>query len=121
MTWIVFSRGDEYGCCKWFRHSWKAVCALLREGFEVWEIDMEGFNKNKDSVSINTLNLETLERTAILQALKIERGSQDRAAILCGISPRALHYKIHTTHEIPYSRSAKSWRIANGKGNGKHE
>jgi len=46
------------------------------------------------SAGLGTLNLETLERSAIERSLKISRGVQKDAALLLGITPRVLNYKI---------------------------
>jgi two-component system response regulator HydG len=43
-----------------------------------------------------TLNLEEIERGAIMRALQIAGGVQKEAAVLLGVSPRALNYKIQT-------------------------
>ncbi len=55
--------------------------------------------------SLHTLNLEELERTAITIALQRSKWVQKEAAILLGISPRALNYKI-AQHKISHA----SWR-----------
>jgi len=44
----------------------------------------------------HTLNLEEMERSAITKALQIAGGVQKEAAVLLGISPRVLNYKIQT-------------------------
>jgi len=44
----------------------------------------------------NILNLEHLERGAILRALQMTRGVQKDAAQLLGVSPRVLNYKIQS-------------------------
>ena len=44
----------------------------------------------------NILNLENLERGAILRALQMTRGVQKDAAQLLGVSPRVLNYKIQS-------------------------
>ena len=43
----------------------------------------------------STLNLEQLEREAIVRALQATRGVQKEAAQILGISPRVPNYKIH--------------------------
>jgi len=57
-----------------------------------------------------TLNLELLERQAILYALQISGYRQDKAAQLLGISSRVLNYKIKN-HDITYHK----WRVNHGK------
>ncbi len=59
----------------------------------------------KRGPSLFTVNLEELERTAITIALQRSRWVQKDAAILLGISPRALNYKI-----TQYKISHASWR-----------
>jgi len=54
---------------------------------------------------LRTLNLEQLERHAIVIALKRSNWIQKEAAALLGISPRALNYKI-SQHNITY----QGWR-----------
>ncbi|HOT98410.1 MAG TPA: sigma-54 dependent transcriptional regulator [bacterium] len=55
--------------------------------------------------SLHTLNLEELEKTAITIALQRSKWVQKEAAVLLGISPRALNYKI-AQHKISHA----SWR-----------
>jgi transcriptional regulator with GAF, ATPase, and Fis domain len=49
------------------------------------------------------VSLEDVERDLILQALDRAHGVQKKAAKLLGISPRAMHYKIHK-HRIEFPR-----------------
>jgi DNA-binding NtrC family response regulator len=42
------------------------------------------------------MNLEDLERGAIAKALQTTRGVQKEAAVILGVSPRVLNYKIQT-------------------------
>ncbi len=56
-------------------------------------------------ITFDTLNLEAIEREAILRALQMSNWVQKEAAKLLGISPRALNYKIHH-HEITHP----SWK-----------
>jgi transcriptional regulator with GAF, ATPase, and Fis domain len=46
-------------------------------------------------LSLDTLNLEAIEKEAILRALELRNWVQKDAANLLGISPRALNYKIN--------------------------
>ena len=48
-----------------------------------------------DLLSLDTLNLEKIEKEAILRALELRNWVQKDAAQLLGISPRALNYKIN--------------------------
>lgn len=56
-------------------------------------------------ISFNTLDLETIEKETILQALQESKWIQKEAASLLGISPRALNYKINQ-YDITHS----SWK-----------
>ncbi|RMD92317.1 MAG: sigma-54-dependent Fis family transcriptional regulator [Calditrichaeota bacterium] len=56
-------------------------------------------------LSVDTLNLEIVEKEAILRALQISNWVQKDAAQLLGISPRALNYKINL-HKITHP----SWK-----------
>ena len=58
----------------------------------------------------DTLNLNELEKQAIIQALDRRNWVQKEAAELLGISPRALNYKIHY-HNITHA----SWKKHTGK------
>jgi transcriptional regulator with GAF, ATPase, and Fis domain len=48
-----------------------------------------------DLLNLDTLNLERIEKEAILRALELRNWVQKDAAQLLGISPRALNYKIN--------------------------
>lgn len=50
------------------------------------------------------LNLERLERKAIIAAMTESGGSQQKAAQFLGISPRSLNHKIHHVHKLPYGK-----------------
>jgi len=56
-------------------------------------------------LSLDTLNLEAIEKEAILRALEMRNWVQKDAAQLLGISPRALNYKINY-HNITHP----SWK-----------
>lgn len=58
-----------------------------------------------DLISFDTLNLETIEKEAMLKALHVSNWVQKDAAGLLGISPRALNYKINQ-HDITHP----SWK-----------
>ena len=90
MGWLIWSNGSEYGCCKNWNGSQKAILALLENGFEVWGIDF----KDTDAGGTQPLNLKQLEKWAILKALNSNKWSQLKAAKILGISPRNINYKI---------------------------
>jgi len=94
MIWIVWSNQKEFGCFEKYEGCENAILSLIENGFEVWGLDMTGFRKEPE-ISLSTLNLQALEKSAILEALELEKYSQSRAAIHCGVSPRALHSRIH--------------------------
>ena len=56
-------------------------------------------------LNLDTLNLEVIEKEAILRALELRNWVQKDAANLLGISPRALNYKINY-HNITHT----SWK-----------
>lgn len=58
-------------------------------------------HSDRDIISFDSLNLETIERETILKALQMSEWVQKDAANLLGISPRALNYKINQ-HEITH-------------------
>lgn len=62
-------------------------------------------NSEGELLSVNTLNLEQVEREAILRGLQLSNWVQKDAANLLGISPRALNYKINY-HSITHP----SWK-----------
>ena len=59
-------------------------------------LTMEASSENPLHSSMDTLNLEDLERGAIARALKNSHGVQKEAAKILGVSPRVLNYKIQT-------------------------
>ena len=58
-------------------------------------------------IGFNTLNLETIEREAILRALQMTNWIQKDAANMLGVSPRALNYKIQQ-HNITHPNWKKN-------------
>lgn len=58
-------------------------------------------NTDGELLSLNTLNLEKVEKETILRALQLSNWIQKEAADLLGISPRALNYKINF-HQITH-------------------
>jgi transcriptional regulator with GAF, ATPase, and Fis domain len=58
-------------------------------------------------LSLDTLNLEVIEKEAILRALELRNWVQKDAAQLLGVSPRALNYKINY-HNITHSTWKKN-------------
>ena len=69
---------------------------LLCDGeiIESSNLTMEAASEGGDVSPGSTMNLEQLEREAIVRALQVTRGVQKEAAQLLGISPRVLNYKI---------------------------
>ncbi|TFG59363.1 MAG: sigma-54-dependent Fis family transcriptional regulator, partial [Deltaproteobacteria bacterium] len=57
-------------------------------------LTLEGRAEGDPVTSVDTMNLEELERGAIQRALRATRGVQKDAADLLGITPRVLNYKI---------------------------
>jgi len=100
MVWLVWSNGTEYGCCKSWDESYKAISALIENGFEVWEIDLSDLDTGK----FPNLNLNQLEKWAILKALDLRDWSQTEAADLLGISARVINHKI-VKHGIIHTES----------------
>ncbi|HHL73813.1 MAG TPA: sigma-54-dependent Fis family transcriptional regulator [Bacteroidetes bacterium] len=64
-------------------------------------------------LAVDTLNLNDIEKQAILKALEMRNWVQKDAAELLGISPRALNYKIQF-HNIQHS----SWKKNSGRKGG---
>ena len=64
--------------------------------------------EDRKPTGLPTLNLETLEKQAIIQALEQAHWIQKEAADLLGISPRVLNYKI-SQHQITHA----GWRKHN--------
>ena len=74
----------------------RAVLLCDGEIIETVNLAMDA-RKDGDSAALDsTMNLEDLERGAILRALQLSRGVQKEAAKLLGVSPRVLNYKIQT-------------------------
>jgi len=71
---------------------------LLCEGgiIEASDLTMDSRPEGETAPMEHTLNLEEMERSAITKALQIAGGVQKEAAVLLGISPRVLNYKIQT-------------------------
>jgi len=74
----------------------RAVLLCDGELIDPSNLTMEAGSENGGLGSVDTLNLEDLERGAIARALKNSRGVQKEAAKLLGVSPRVLNYKIQT-------------------------
>jgi two-component system response regulator HydG len=72
----------------------RAVLLCDGEIIDTSHLTMEGRFDEDDAAYGDTLNLENLERAAIVRALQATRGVQKEAAQLLGISPRVLNYKI---------------------------
>lgn len=72
----------------------RAVLLCEEEIIDAPHLTMEGGNGEGELTQASTLDLEQLERAAIIRALQATRGVQKEAAKLLGISPRVLNYKI---------------------------
>jgi two-component system response regulator HydG len=69
---------------------------LLCDGnlLEAHNLTMDAQEGNGQPDPARELNLEILEKAAIMQALRLAHGVQKEAASLLGVSPRVLNYKI---------------------------
>jgi len=74
----------------------RAVLLCEEETIDPGSLTMEAGSNDGGLGSVDTLDLEDLERSAIAKALKSCRGVQKEAAKLLGVSPRVLNYKIQT-------------------------
>jgi DNA-binding NtrC family response regulator len=59
------------------------------------------------ALAVDLLNLEALEKTALLEALKRSNWVQKEAAKLLGVSSRVMNYKVHK-HGITHDRWSKN-------------
>jgi len=59
------------------------------------------------ALAADLLNLEALEKTALLEALKRSNWIQKEAAKLLGVSSRVMNYKVHK-HGITHDRWSKN-------------
>ncbi|OGP99940.1 MAG: hypothetical protein A2Z40_03040 [Deltaproteobacteria bacterium RBG_19FT_COMBO_60_16] len=74
----------------------RAVLLCDDEIIEASHLTMDSRPEGEPVTTEHTLNLEELERGAISRALQMTQGVQKEAAILLGVSPRVLNYKIQT-------------------------
>ncbi len=74
----------------------RSVLLCDNEIIEASHLTMDSRPEGEDASPEHTLNLEELERGAICKALQMSQGVQKEAAILLGVSPRVLNYKIQT-------------------------
>jgi DNA-binding NtrC family response regulator len=72
----------------------RAVLLCDEETIGPHNLTLEGRAEGDAVTSVDTMNLEELERGAIERALRASRGVQKDAADLLGITPRVLNYKI---------------------------
>jgi len=87
---------------KFIEHDWKGNVRELENLIERMMVLEESDVIDIDSIpvvsgrreTLNTLNLETLEKQAILRALKISEGSKKDAARLLGVHPSTLYRKL---------------------------
>ncbi|MFQ5877288.1 MAG: sigma-54-dependent transcriptional regulator [Acidobacteriota bacterium] len=70
-------------------------------------VDREHTLNMTPRLAVDLLNLEQLERTALLEALKRSNWVQKEAARLLGISSRVMNYKVHK-HGITHDRWSKN-------------
>ncbi|PYT14202.1 MAG: hypothetical protein DMF51_09050 [Acidobacteria bacterium] len=59
------------------------------------------------ALAVDLLNLEALEKSALLEALKRSNWIQKEAAKILGISSRVMNYKVHK-HGITHDRWSKN-------------
>jgi two-component system response regulator HydG len=74
----------------------RAVLLCDDEIIEASHLTMDSRPEGEPLTTEHTLNLEELERGAIGRALQMTQGVQKEAAVLLGVSPRVLNYKIQT-------------------------
>jgi two-component system response regulator HydG len=74
----------------------RAVLLCDGEMVDAANLTMEGHMGGEPSMAFETMNLEELERGAIVRALQLSQGVQKEAADMLGISPRVMNYKIQT-------------------------
>ncbi len=72
----------------------RAVLLCDGEIIEASHLTMDSRPEGEPVSMEQTLNLEEIERGAIARALQIAGGVQKEAAVLLGVSPRVLNYKI---------------------------
>jgi Nif-specific regulatory protein len=72
----------------------RAVLLCDEETIGAHNLTLEGRAEGDAVTSVDTMNLEELERGAIQRALRATRGVQKDAADMLGVTPRVLNYKI---------------------------
>ncbi len=85
---------------------------LMCEGDAIRPVDLTLLDREHTlnmtpQLAAELLNLETLEKTALLEALKRSNWIQKEAAKLLGISSRVMNYKVHK-HGITHDRWSKN-------------
>ena len=85
---------------------------LMCEGETIQPVDLTLLDREHSinmtpQLAADLLNLETLEKTALLEALKRSHWVQKEAAKLLGISSRVMNYKVHK-HGITHDRWSKN-------------
>jgi len=85
---------------------------LMCEGETIQPVDLTLLDREHSinmtpQLAADLLNLETLEKTALLEALKRSNWVQKEAAKLLGISSRVMNYKVHK-HGITHDRWSKN-------------
>lgn len=74
---------------------WKDLIELFGKEIYFWEYVLkESDFKQEIKIELNSFNLLEAEYKIIIEALKFTKYSQQEAAMLCGITSRAINYKI---------------------------
>ncbi|MBI4170004.1 MAG: sigma-54-dependent Fis family transcriptional regulator [Acidobacteria bacterium] len=85
---------------------------LMCEGEAIRPVDLTLLDREHTlamtpQLAVDLLNLEQLEKTALLEALKRSNWVQKEAAKLLGVSSRVMNYKVHK-HGITHDRWSKN-------------
>ncbi len=85
---------------------------LMCEGDSIRPVDLTLLDREHTlgmtpALAVDLLNLEALEKTALLEALKRSNWIQKEAAKLLGVSSRVMNYKVHK-HGITHDRWSKN-------------
>jgi DNA-binding NtrC family response regulator len=85
---------------------------LMCEGDAIRPVDLTLLDREHTlgmtpALAVDLLNLEQLEKTALLEALKRSNWIQKEAAKLLGVSSRVMNYKVHK-HGITHDRWSKN-------------
>jgi DNA-binding NtrC family response regulator len=85
---------------------------LMCEGDSIRPVDLTLLDREHTlgmtpALAVDLLNLESLEKTALMEALKRSNWIQKEAAKLLGVSSRVMNYKVHK-HGITHDRWSKN-------------